>query len=95
MPESSFCGLTPGPIQNSQPLSEDAFIGKAVQAQPLRPKVQYSSISVNVHLDGGNTNTQDFPGPLGHNLGINSVNTTFGVFYWDTKGKLTASYKGP
>ena len=78
-------------------MAGDAFIGDAVQAQPLsRPKVtQYTPNSTNVHEDGGNTNSLAFPGPLGHNLSITTVGTLLDIFLWDSKNRLTGAYDGP
>ena len=60
----------------------------------MRPKFQYAPRSTNIHLDGGNTNSQDFPGPLGHNLRVTSINTTLDILLFDEKGRLTAACEG-
>ena len=82
-------------INSSQALEGDTFVGSAVLANPLRPKVEFTPRSAELHMDGGNTNTIDHPGPLGNHLNITSIDIQLDIFYWDSKGTMFAVYGGP
>lgn len=93
--QGSFRNLHPKPIQATQPLDGASFVGQPAQAKQLGPKFQYEPESTCIHLDSGNTNTQDEAGPLGNKVNITSVDTILEVLLWDTKGRLFAAYQGP
>ncbi|KAH8729927.1 hypothetical protein BGZ61DRAFT_475485 [Ilyonectria robusta] len=78
-------------IESTQPLEGKAFIGRAVSANPLTPKVAYDPASQTYHRDAGNTRSENFQGPLGKNTKVESWSTTPPVpMFWDSKGLLTA-----
>ena len=82
-------------INSTQRSAGEAFIGDAVSATPLHPKFQFEPRSANVHADGGNTRTVDYPAPLGFDLNITSVNTPYTSFYWDAEDTMFSVYAGP
>ena len=90
-----FCGLKPGPIQDSQSMAGHPFIGHAVRANELRSKYQFIPNGTSTHQDGGNTNNVDFPAPLGYDLDISSISLPLVPLLWDSQGRLTAGYEGP
>lgn len=95
MSNALSCGLNASTIESTQSRVGPAFVGNPVSANPLRPKVEFNPRSAELHMDGGNTNTVDYPGPLGHNLNITSIDTQYVIFYWDSKGTMFAVYGGP
>lgn len=87
--------MTPGIINNSQSLAGEEFIGAPVSAKPLLPKVKFSPASSALHADNGNTGSVDYPGPLGHDLNIASLEIQLGLFYWDDEGTMYGVFTGP
>ncbi|RSL68887.1 hypothetical protein CEP53_002419 [Fusarium sp. AF-6] len=78
-------------IENTQPLKGKGFIGRAVQANPLRPKTTYEPASQSYHRDSGNTRSEDYPGPLGKNIKVETFSRAPPIpLYWDDQGRITA-----
>ncbi|KXT17806.1 hypothetical protein AC579_5344 [Pseudocercospora musae] len=95
-PNAPFCNIrTNIAIESTQALQGEAFIGTPAKADAMRPKVQYEPKTFSTHLDGGNSRTQDYAGPLGHNLNISTVALQDGQFFWDDRGIMYATYGGP
>ncbi|PVH70952.1 hypothetical protein DL98DRAFT_577624 [Cadophora sp. DSE1049] len=77
-------------VESVQPLVGPAFEGRAVEANPLRPKTRYSPFSVAFHRDSGNTRTEDYLGPLGNNPQVASAAGIKPIPLMWHDGKLTA-----
>jgi hypothetical protein len=92
---ASFCDLHPGPIISTQALEGEAYTGIPVRPRPLLPKLEFPPRSSTVHADGGNTNTVDYPGPLGRNWNITTLDLAgLGIFYWDAADTMYGIYIG-
>ena len=68
------------------------FIGSPVGARTLKPKAQYKPNVSLMHQDGGNSGSNDYPGPLGKNISASSITTQLPVLLWDAKNRLTSAY---
>jgi hypothetical protein len=83
---------TPPPIPPSQSVDGSAsYIGAPATANPLPQKTQYAPLQSLMHADGGNTNTSDFPGPLGNNPPIvtSAEVGSLAPFMWESANRLT------
>lgn len=81
------------PIPDIQiPDGKKEFISSAVTAKPLQPKPVYKPESMNMHQDGGNTGTVDYPGPLGHNLDVTTALEGVCIILWSKSGQAVGGY---
>ena len=58
----------------------------------MQPKVKFIPEASLLHQDGGNTGSQDYPGPLGNATNVSSSAVQLGVFLWGPDGSLTTGY---
>ncbi|WYZ43645.1 hypothetical protein EsH8_VII_000081 [Colletotrichum jinshuiense] len=79
-----------GVVLDSQNVSAASFIGNPAVSMPLRPKTRYSPDVVGFHQDGGNTRTNDWPGPLGNSPLVSSRSVAISAQYWHDDNRLTA-----
>ncbi|PPJ60692.1 hypothetical protein CBER1_03440 [Cercospora berteroae] len=78
-------------IQSSQSTPGEQFIGDPVAASPLRPKTKYNPSVLAYHRDTGNSRSDGYLGPLGHNVPTASTtNIKPAPLFWDDEGRLTA-----
>lgn len=70
----------------------EKFIGHAAKANPLEPKRVFKPEAVNMHQDGGNTGTVDYPGPLGVNLNVSNNPQGSHIPLWTKSGQLITGY---
>ncbi|KAI8721673.1 hypothetical protein NCS52_00309400 [Fusarium sp. LHS14.1] len=88
---SIFSGTQAASIESTQSLKGKGFIGRAVQANPLRPKTTYEPASQSYHRDSGNTRSENYPGPLGKNIKVETFSRAPPIpLYWDSEGRITA-----
>ncbi|HSS11978.1 MAG TPA: hypothetical protein VLL25_18975, partial [Acidimicrobiales bacterium] len=87
----------PPPIPSSQnPLLGPAYVGSPTSAQPVPSKVRFRPSLSLMHADAGNTNTSNFPGPLGVNPVLQSAaDLTLVPFMWDAADRLTTGCVAP
>lgn len=79
-------------IPNLQIPRGEEFIGSPVTARPLQRKPVYEPESINMHQDGGNTGTIDYPGPLGKNLEVTAALEGLHILLWKKSGQTMARY---
>jgi hypothetical protein len=72
-----------------------AFVGSPVVAQPLVPKPESSPWVRTMHGDTDDTNTSNYPGPLGSHAVTRSTLTMTAQFFWDSAGRLTVGSIDP
>ncbi|KAH8595441.1 hypothetical protein B0O99DRAFT_686857 [Bisporella sp. PMI_857] len=84
-------------IPDSQDSAAPPFIGNAVDGQLLKPKVRFVPDAAGVHMDMGNTRSDDFPGPLGESTRVFSNTVPLAFMFWDGPDNLVAelSCDGP
>ncbi|KAL5355473.1 hypothetical protein BJX96DRAFT_184092 [Aspergillus floccosus] len=82
----------PLPIPSLQIPIGEKFIGSAATAKPLDAKHVYPPAAFNMHQDGGNTGTIDYPGPLGKNLELTTALESLHIMMWTRSGQLVAGY---
>ncbi|KAG6818956.1 hypothetical protein H0H93_016895 [Arthromyces matolae] len=80
------------PIPNLQIPRGDKFIGAPVTANKLEAKPIFRPQAFNMHQDGGNTGTIDYPGPLGNNLQVSSALESLHILFWTRSGQLISGY---
>lgn len=87
----------PGPVGDSQdPTVAPFFVGHPVDAHPLGHKTRYQPFLALMHGDAGNTDTTDFPGPLGEHPVVGSAQTlTLTPFMWSPRDELTTGCVSP
>ncbi|WQF90165.1 hypothetical protein CDEST_15179 [Colletotrichum destructivum] len=79
-----------GVVFESQNVSAASFIGTPSVLMPLRAKTRYTPDVVGFHQDGGNTRTNDWPGPLGNSPVVYSRSVAISAQYWHDDNRLTA-----
>jgi outer membrane protein assembly factor BamB len=80
----------PPPIPSPPADGSAPYIGAPATANPLPQKTQYAPLQSLMHADGGNTNTSNFPGPLGNSPIVNSAAVgSLAPFMWDFANRLT------
>lgn len=79
-------------IPNLQIPRGEKFIGSPATANPLQHKPVYKPEAINMHQDGGNTGTIDYPGPLGNNLEITTALEGLHILLWTKSGQAVAGY---
>ncbi|KAF9890605.1 hypothetical protein FE257_005736 [Aspergillus nanangensis] len=82
----------PLPIPSLQIPFGEKFIGSAATAKPLESKIKGSPQAFNMHQDGGNTGTIDYPAPLGRNLELKTGIQSLHILMWTRSGQLVAGY---
>ncbi|KAF4461714.1 hypothetical protein FALBO_11483 [Fusarium albosuccineum] len=88
----STVGSTLALIESTQPLKGKSFIGHGVSANPMSPKAIYDPPSQSLHRDAANTRSEDYGGPLGNNVKVESWSMPPPVtIFSDSSGRLTAS----
>ncbi|KAF9641069.1 hypothetical protein BFW01_g12875 [Lasiodiplodia theobromae] len=70
-------------VPDSQNVSAPDFIGSPFAGQQLAPKPRFVPDALQAHIDGGNTRTDDFAGPLGNSPQAYSSTTRVGYLFWD------------
>ncbi|GES64770.1 hypothetical protein ATEIFO6365_0009025900 [Aspergillus terreus] len=78
---------SPLPIPSLQIPIGEKFIGSAATAKPLDAKHVYTPAAFNMHQDGGNTGTTDYPGPLGKNLEPTTALESLHIMMWTRSGQ--------
>jgi hypothetical protein len=68
----------------------ESFIGHAVSAKPLHPKIDFEPQGSLMHQDGGNSGSLASSGPLGNNTVVSTFNTTIKVILWDSNNEMVA-----
>jgi hypothetical protein len=67
-----------------------AYIGAPASGHPLPHSTQYAPLQSLMHANGGNTNSSDFPGPLGKSPVVTSAEVgSLAPFMWDSANRLT------
>ncbi|ODM17405.1 hypothetical protein SI65_07080 [Aspergillus cristatus] len=79
-------------IPNLQTPRGKKFIGSPASAKPLQHKPVYEPEAINMHQDGGNTGTIDYPGPLGNNLEVTSALEGLHILLWTKSRQTVAGY---
>ncbi|CAK1358588.1 unnamed protein product [Cercospora beticola] len=78
-------------VPSLQSIPGGQLTGEPVAARPLRPKTKYNPSVLAYHRDTGNTRSDDYLGPLGHNVTTSSsTNIKPAPLFWDGEGRLTA-----
>ncbi|KAK1638904.1 hypothetical protein BDP81DRAFT_459516 [Colletotrichum phormii] len=75
-------------VADSQNVTAPDFIGKAATSQPLRPKERFSPDALHAHIDGGNTRSDDYMGPLGVFSVASSAAVKTGYMFWENSTSL-------
>ncbi|KAK1503490.1 hypothetical protein CTAM01_04802 [Colletotrichum tamarilloi] len=75
-------------VADSQNVTAPDFIGKAATSQPLRPKERFSPDALHAHIDGGNTRSDDYMGPLGISSVASSAAVQTGYMFWENSTSL-------
>ncbi|KAK2608913.1 hypothetical protein QQS21_002489 [Conoideocrella luteorostrata] len=79
-------------LNNSQDLQSPAFIGRAARSEPLAPLFVSTPEASLLHGDGGNTGSQDFPGPRGVDTQVSAKAQRAFIFLWGKDNQLTSGY---
>ncbi|MCJ1327032.1 hypothetical protein MMC10_003698 [Thelotrema lepadinum] len=80
------------PVPSSQNVTSPAFSGSVAEAHQLQAKIRFNPDASLLHQDGGNTGSQDYPGPLGSAPVISSAAEQINVLLWGSDGSLTSAY---
>ncbi|KAJ0298200.1 hypothetical protein COL516b_010123 [Colletotrichum fioriniae] len=75
-------------VADSQNVTAPDFIGKAATSQPLRPKERFTPDALHAHIDGGNTRSDDYMGPLGISPVASSAAVQTGYMFWENSTSL-------
>ncbi|KAJ3548533.1 hypothetical protein NM208_g962 [Fusarium decemcellulare] len=78
-------------IADSQNVSAPEFLGNPAVAQALRPKERFKPDALHAHIDGGNTRSDDFLGPLGNSPYVSSVEVPAAFMFWENSTSLLAA----
>lgn len=88
------------PVPDTQDGSTVApMIGAPATARPVAPRTRFLPVlapKASMHGDGGNSDTTDFPGPLGAGSRVGSAAANFGaILLFDAAGRVTISCAVP
>ncbi|KAK0637805.1 hypothetical protein DIS24_g10452 [Lasiodiplodia hormozganensis] len=78
-------------LPSSQDLAGAVFSGRATSPNPMSPKTRYAPYAETLHLDSGNTRSEDELGPLGLNITQTSWPVPKSPFFWDSTGSSLTS----
>ncbi|KAF5011146.1 hypothetical protein FDECE_2710 [Fusarium decemcellulare] len=78
-------------IADSQNVSAPEFLGNPAAAQALRSKERFKPDALHAHIDGGNTRSDDFLGPLGNSPYVSSVEVPAAFMFWENSTSLLAA----
>ncbi|KAF9870573.1 hypothetical protein CkaCkLH20_11879 [Colletotrichum karsti] len=68
------------------------FTGQAAECEPLSPRFVWQPEASLLHSDGGNSGSQDFPGPRGVKTHTSAKAQPAFVFLWGQDNQLTSGY---
>ncbi|KAL2682318.1 hypothetical protein Neosp_006768 [[Neocosmospora] mangrovei] len=78
-------------IADSQNVTASDFTGSPVTVQALRPKERFRPDALHAHIDGGNTRSDDYLGPLGVSPKVSTVAQTAAYLFWGNDSSLLAA----